>query len=166
MKLAAALLTLCVVLTAAGCGESDSSTANSSQVPVESEAQAKERAKPTVTVPPTPPPEEVVVEDLIEGSGPEAKKGDRVEIQYVASTWNNEEYADSWVYSETPSFQLGSGQLSPGFDEGIRGMKAGGRREVIVPIARLRNAEAKSSDFPDPRPRDTLVIVVDLLGVN
>lgn len=162
--LAALVVWLVVVVT--GCGGTDSATSESA-IPVESPQEAAQRTKPDARVPPTPPPEELVVEDLIEGNGKEAEKGDRVTIRYVGLAWDGEVYGDAWSYSEPPRFTLGRGQLAVGFEEGLVGMKAGGRREIVVPISQLRSP--KFDEFRERvplKPPDTLFLVVDLLAVS
>jgi peptidylprolyl isomerase len=162
-----AIIALCGALVLGGCGGADSATSDSagSQIPVQSGEEAAERAKPEVTVPPAPPPKgQVVVNDLIEGSGEEAHLGDKVTILYVGISWNGDPYADSWVYPSPPTLPLGKSFIELGVDEGIRGMKVGGRREMLIPNTRILNADEQGR--PHPRPVESLVYVVDLLGVE
>lgn len=166
MKLNILLCAIIGALLLGGCGEDEGSAEGTSQLPTESGAEAAKREKPEISVPPTPPPERVLTEDLIIGEGKEVGKGDTVEILYVSVTWDGKPYADSWRYRAPPSFILGSGLLAPGFDQGIRGMRVGGRREVLVPISQLRNKVAEERAAFPPRPRDSLVLVVDVLDAD
>jgi FKBP-type peptidyl-prolyl cis-trans isomerase len=159
------IFVICGALALGGCGGTDSATsgADGSQIPVQSGEEAEERTRPEVTVPPTPPPKRLVVKDLIEGSGDEeAQDGDKITILYVGTSWTGGPYADSWAYSAPPSFTLGEKTFELGLEEGIRGMKAGGRREVLVPHTRIYAGEGPSGLSP----ADSIVFVVDLLDVG
>ena len=163
-----ALLTilLCFAVALAACGGSSSSGSSSGE---ESSAPAKSseesiKTKPKVTVPSGPPPTKLVENELIEGSGPEAKAGDEVTVNYVGVGYESkEEFDSSWSRSEPFSFALGAGQVIPGWDQGVAGMKVGGRRELIIP-AELAYGAAGSP--PVIGPNETLIFVVDLLSVN
>lgn len=116
---------LLVVTTVTGCGGSGSSDASARPIP---------DSAPHIDVPPGLPPKKLVVKDLREGTGKEAKKGDEVEIQYYGITWGSgTEHANSWHYSHPPVFTLGSHRILRGFNLAIPGMKEGGSREVIIP---------------------------------
>jgi peptidylprolyl isomerase len=166
-----------VLVVIAGCGgegsaDSGGSGENSAGIPVESPEEAKERGVPTdLKVPPIPPPTKLVVEDLIEGTGEEAEKGDLVTLRYYAKTWDGGVYSNAWRYKPPPTFRLGAGPvlgaaaMAPGFDKSIRGMKEGGRREVIVPISEQRWPVEEKNRLP-LRPGDTWVAIVDLLKVE
>ena len=167
MKLPIALISLCAVLAFAGCGGSgDSSSESTAAAPSEStsaEAPA-EKTKPTVTVPKGAPPKELEVKELEEGTGAEAKAGDEVTVQYVGVNYKNgEEFDSSWSRSEPFPFTLGADEVIPGWDQGVEGMKVGGRRELIIP-PELAYGEAGAP--PAIAPNETLVFVIDLLEVN
>jgi peptidylprolyl isomerase len=120
--------------------------------------------KPKVEVPDGPPPDELESEDLVVGDGAEAKPGDTVTMEYVGVSYSNgKEFDSSWERPEPFTFQLGSGQVIPGWDQGIPGMKVGGRRQLIIPPD-LAYGEAGSP--PDIGPNETLVFVVDLTDVE
>jgi len=106
-------------------------------------------------------PTELVTNDIVEGEGPEAKDGDTVSMQYVGVvTETGKEFDSSWSRDKEPfEFELGAGSVIPGWDQGIPGMKAGGRRELVIP-ADLAYGEAGSP--PDIPPNSTLTFVVDL----
>lgn len=106
-------------------------------------------------------PTELVTEDIVEGEGPEAAAGDTVAMQYVGVvTETGEEFDSSWSRNREPfEFELGGGSVIAGWDEGIPGMKAGGRRVLVIP-ADLAYGEAGSP--PSIPPNATLTFVVDL----
>ncbi len=121
-------------------------------------------SKPTVEVPDGPPPKELRIEDLEEGDGPEAETGDRVSVQYVGVDYETgEEFDASWDRGEPFQFQLGSGQVIPGWDEGVVGMKVGGRRELIIPPDLAYGAQGQP---PDIGPNATLIFVIDLVSID
>jgi len=118
---------------------------------------------PTVTVPSGPPPTTLQSADLIVGKGPIAQSSDKVTVQYVLATYSShKEVQSSWT-SQPFTFTLGSGQVIPGWDQGVLGMKVGGRRELIIP-ADL--AYKSRSPGPGIASNDTLVFVIDLTMVN
>src|SRR5262249_47519313 len=90
--------------------------------------------EPTVSRPTGAPPTALVKRDLIVGSGPEAKAGQSVTVNYVGVLYSTGKVFDaSWKRHEPFSFSLGRGQVITGWDQGIAGMKVGGRRELIIP---------------------------------
>lgn len=119
--------------------------------------------KPAVTVPTGAAPSKVETKELIKGTGPEAKAGDSVTVNYVGVLYKGgKEFDSSWKRSEPFAFTLGKGQVIKGWDQGIAGMKVGGRRELIIP-AEL--AYGKTGSPPTIPPNAPLVFVVDLLAV-
>lgn len=165
MKVLLTLISLCALLAFAGCGD-DSSDEEATSGGDGTAAQAAEDTakKPKVTIPDGEPPQELVERDLVEGTGPEAKAGDEVTVQYVGVGFDSEEEFDaSWDRGEPFAFQLGSGQVIPGWEQGVEGMKAGGRRELTIP-ADLAYGEAGSP--PAIGPNETLVFVVDLVKLG
>jgi peptidylprolyl isomerase len=121
--------------------------------------------KPHVYVPPgETPPGELVIEDIEEGEGAEAGSGSMVEVHYVGHSWSNRQQFDaSWDRGEVFSFRLGAGQVIPGWDQGVTGMKVGGRRRLVIPP---KLAYGKSGAGGVIGPNETLVFVVDLVGVG
>ena len=80
------------------------------------------------------PPKQLETKELEEGTGAEAKAGDKVTVQYVGVGYKSgEEFDASWDRGEPFSFTLGAGEVIPGWDQGVEGMKVGGRRELIIP---------------------------------
>jgi peptidylprolyl isomerase len=167
VKLSIALISICAALAIAGCGSSDSSSSESSESTAtttestSSEAAGGEKTKPKVTVPKGAPPKQLETKELEEGSGAEAKSGDEVTVQYVGVDYKNgKEFDSSWSRNEPFSFTLGAGEVIPGWDQGVEGMKVGGRRELIIP-PELAYGEAGAP--PAIGPNETLVFVIDLL---
>jgi len=119
--------------------------------------------EPTVTPPSGPPPTKLETKDIIVGTGPEAKPGEPVTVNYVGVLYSNgKEFDASWKRHEPFAFTLGKGQVIPGWDQGIAGMKVGGRRQLIIPAPLAYGAQGKPPTIP---PNATLVFVVDLLAV-
>ena len=120
--------------------------------------------KPTVEVPKGPAPTHLVVRDLKTGDGAEAKSGDRVSVQYVGVLYSDGKQFDSSFDRGQPfSFQLGGGQVIPGWDQGVAGMKVGGRRELIIPPDLGYGALGQPPTIPA---NATLVFVIDLVSVG
>ena len=121
-------------------------------------------SKPEVEVPDGPPPKELEIDDITEGEGTEAQAGDTLTMQYVGVNYSNgEEFDTSWDKPEPFSFQLGAGSVIPGWDQGIVGMKVGGRRQLIIPPELGYGAQGQPPDIP---PDETLIFVVDLLDAQ
>ncbi|MFE1949453.1 FKBP-type peptidyl-prolyl cis-trans isomerase [Streptomyces sp. NPDC059524] len=122
-----------------------------------------EPTKPQVTVPEGDAPTELTVRDLVVGDGPEVKPGMVVRVHYVGVTFaTGKEFDASWDRGEPFKFALGSGRVIKGWDRGVKGMRLGGRREIIVPP---RLGYGKQSPSPLIPPGSTLVFVVDLVDV-
>lgn len=121
--------------------------------------------KPTVTIPDGPPPTLLVHEDLVVGAGTEAVAGKSVEVQYVGVSWSTKKQFDaSWDRGGSPfSFQLGAGQVIRGWDQGVAGMRVGGRRRLVIPPDLGYGARGAGGAIG---PNETLVFVVDLLAVR
>jgi peptidylprolyl isomerase len=157
----------CLALLVAGCGSDDSTTSSSSGEDTSSSQQAEapeKKTKPTVKPPNGPPPKKLVTNDLEEGSGPEAKSGDTVTVQYVGVNYKTgKEFDSSWSRSEPFPFELGSGGVIPGWEQGVEGMKVGGRRELIIPPELGYGSAGAPPAIP---PNETLIFVVDLEAVE
>lgn len=120
--------------------------------------------KPEIEAPEGPPPTELQVENLEEGDGDEATAGDTIEVEYVGVLYENgQEFDSSYERPEPFSFPLGGGQVIPGWDQGLEGMKVGGRRQLTIP-AEL--AYGKAGQPPDIPPNAALVFVVDLVSIQ
>ncbi|MEU9860679.1 FKBP-type peptidyl-prolyl cis-trans isomerase [Streptomyces sp. NPDC047971] len=122
-----------------------------------------EPTKPEVDLPEGDAPAELTVRDLVVGDGPEAKPGRVVQVHYVGVTFaSGREFDASWDQGRPFKFAVGGGRVIKGLDRGIRGMRVGGRREVVVPP---RLGYGKQSPSPAIPAGSTLVFVVDLLSV-
>ena len=120
--------------------------------------------KPAITIPDGPPPTGLLLEDLTVGDGDEATAGQQVEVHYVGVSWSNGKQFDaSWDRGDTFKFGLGKGQVIKGWDDGVAGMKVGGRRRITIPpMLGYGKRGAGGVIGPD----ETLVFVVDLIGVR
>jgi peptidylprolyl isomerase len=121
--------------------------------------------KPQVDVPPDQPPSyQLEVEDLVEGEGDEAGTGNVVEVHYVGVSWSTgQEFDSSWDRGDTFKFSLGKGQVIQGWDQGVAGMKVGGRRRITIPPMLAYGKRGAGGVIG---PDETLVFVVDLVGVR
>ena len=120
--------------------------------------------KPEVQIPAGPPPADLVTEDLVTGTGAEATAGKTVDVHYVGVSWSTKKQFDaSWDRGGTFSFPLGQGRVIKGWDQGVAGMKVGGRRKLTIP-AKLGYGDRGAG--ADIKPGETLVFVVDLLNVK
>ncbi|MFI8103249.1 FKBP-type peptidyl-prolyl cis-trans isomerase [Streptomyces sp. NPDC086023] len=117
--------------------------------------------KPEVKVPEGGAPAELTVRDLVVGDGPEVKPGMVVKVHYVGVTFETgREFDASWDRGEPFKFALGSGRVIKGWDRGVKGMRVGGRREIVVPP---RLGYGNQSPSPLIPAGSTLVFVVDLV---
>lgn len=120
--------------------------------------------KPHVTVPDGPPPTELEVTDLVEGTGAEAAPGQTVSVQYVGVAYSNGRQFDaSWDRGQPFSFPLGQGRVIKGWDQGVAGMKVGGRRLLVIP-PHLGYGDRGAGGVIEPG--ETLIFVVDLVGIH
>ncbi len=120
--------------------------------------------KPTVSIPDGPPPGELLIEDIEVGDGEEAVTGKAVNVHYVGVSWSTgDEFDSSWSRNELFSFPLGAGHVISGWDQGVAGMKVGGRRRLTIP-PNLGYGERGAGGVIGPN--ETLVFVVDLHGVG
>jgi len=121
--------------------------------------------KPHVEVPSgEQPPARLELEDLAVGDGEEATPGRQVDVHYVGVAWSTGEQFDaSWDRGSTFSFGLGQGQVIQGWDQGVAGMKVGGRRRLTIPPGLAYGDRGAGGVIG---PGETLVFVVDLLGVR
>lgn len=184
--LVAAALGTALATAVTGCGSSSSSssaqsgsgstaaasppsaaaapTACTSQAPVTHPTGTTDLTKkPQVEIPDGPPPCNLVVGDLVEGKGAAAKPGDQLTMKYVGVLYSTgKEFDASWDRGEDFPFQLGAGQVIPGWDRGLVGMKVGGRRQLVIPPDL---GYGPSGQGPIP-PNATLVFVVDLVKIS
>ncbi len=123
-----------------------------------------DREKPEIDFPDHGAPTELLVEDLIPGTGEEAKAGNTVSAHYVGVAFSTgEEFDASWNRGAPLDFKVGAGQVIEGWDQGLLGMKVGGRRRLEIPS---RLAYGSSGAGSAIGPDEALIFVVDLLGVR
>ena len=114
---------------------------------------------PTIVVPPSRPPTHLEADDLIKGSGPPVKNGDNLIVEYELATYSSRHVVQSSWHGSSFMFTEGQGDVNAGWNQGIPGMQAGGRRELIVP-APLGYGD--TSPAPGIARNDTLVYIVDV----
>jgi peptidylprolyl isomerase len=181
------LAVLATTLVGAGCGDDDNSgsattdtTTTETQAtqptttPAQPEAPKARKVQPTAgeadpdRKPKVPrgkgdPPTELVVQDLIVGKGARAKGGDTVSVQYVGVLFENGKQFDASWDGNRPGqafqFPLGGGQVIPGWDQGVVGMREGGRRKLIIPPELAYGAQGFPPDIP---PNAALIFDIDL----
>ncbi|HWU22829.1 MAG TPA: FKBP-type peptidyl-prolyl cis-trans isomerase [Nocardioides sp.] len=120
--------------------------------------------KPEIDFPDFDPPADLVVEDLTVGDGAEATAGSTVNVHYVGVAHSTGEEFDASYNRGTPlKFQLGIGQVISGWDQGVQGMKVGGRRKLVIP-PHLGYGDRGAGGVI--KGGETLIFVVDLLGVS
>ncbi|MFG1942526.1 FKBP-type peptidyl-prolyl cis-trans isomerase [Nonomuraea sp. NPDC048826] len=121
-------------------------------------------SKPEIDFPGGNPPADLEIEDITVGDGPEAKPGHQVSVHYVGVAFSTgEEFDASWNRGQAFEFPLGAGRVIAGWDQGVAGMKVGGRRKLVIPPhLGYGNAGAGARI----KPGETLIFVVDLLGVR
>jgi len=109
-------------------------------------------------------PFELAIEDVVVGDGEEATKGKKVAVHYVGVAFSTgDEFDASWNRGRPFEFKLGAGQVIPGWDKGVAGMKVGGRRKLTIPSAMAYGARGAGGVI---EPHEPLVFVVDLLSVG
>jgi peptidylprolyl isomerase len=119
--------------------------------------------KPEIDFPGGEPPKDLEIKDIWEGDGPVAKAGDTVSVHYVGVAFSTgEEFDASWNRGTPLKFQLGVGQVIAGWDQGVQGMKVGGRRQLVIP-AHLAYGDRGAGGRIGPG--ETLIFVCDLVGV-
>ena len=119
--------------------------------------------KPFVDFPDGPPPTELQIIDLEKGTGPEAVAGKRVAVHYVGVAYSTgEEFDSSYDRGEPLVFPLGARRVITGWDNGLVGMKVGGRRKLVIPPALAYGDRGAGGVI---KPGETLIFVCDLVGV-
>jgi peptidylprolyl isomerase len=178
-----------LALVVAGCGDDDNSKSNATDTatiqtqttptqttPPEQTAPKAKKVKPTAgeadvaSKPKVPkgsgkPPSKLVVQDLVVGKGKTARDGDVVAVQYVGVLFKNgKEFDASWSRpGEAFQFPLGAGQVIPGWDQGVVGMKLGGRRKLIIPPELGYGEQGFPPDIP---PNAALIFDIDLQKIG
>ncbi len=158
-----------LVVALAGCGDDEKEAPAPASTPAATSAPAEIsknlKQEPIIPKPSGEPPVELVVEDVVKGKGPKAKPGDLASVQYTGVSWSTGEKFDaSWDRGAQPfEFPLGQGQVIAGWDEGVKGMRVGGRRQLIIPPDK---AYGPGGQPPVIAPNETLIFVVDLVKIS
>ena len=120
--------------------------------------------RPQIEKPDGDVPFDLRVEDIVVGDGAEAIAGTKVSVHYVGVAFSTgDEFDASWNRGQAFEFKLGKGQVIPGWDQGVAGMKVGGRRKLTIPSAMAYGARGAGGVI---KPHEPLVFVVDLLAVD
>jgi peptidylprolyl isomerase len=174
-----ALLALLAALGLAACGDDDDGDGGNGAPPAAGEqtetaepspAEQREALKDTGTKPNIPrpsgsPPRRLVKDDIVRGTGPPAKPGDTLTVQYAGVTFSTgEEFDASWNSGQPFTFPLGGGRVIEGWDRGMVGMRQGGRRVLTIPPEMAYGAQGTADGSIGPN--ETLVFVVDLLEIR
>ena len=159
-------------LTLAACSEEETEKAEEDSTaevqPAESAPQPETsgavREKPKIAKAKGEPPKELVVKDLVKGNGATAKAGSQLTVNYVGVSHSDGKEFDSSFDSGQPfQFELGASMVIPGWDEGLEGMKVGGRRMLTIPPDKAYGAQGSP---PAIGPNEALVFVIDLLAAK
>jgi peptidylprolyl isomerase len=119
--------------------------------------------KPMIDFPGGEPPAQLEIKDIWEGDGETAKPGHTVSVHYVGVSFSTgEEFDASWNRGKAFQFGLGAGQVIAGWDQGVQGMRVGGRRQLTIPPNLGYGDRGAGARI---KPGETLIFVVDLLGV-
>lgn len=117
------------------------------------------KKKPKIPKPSGKPPGKLTVVDIVKGKGPGAASGDSVTVDYAGDSWSTgKEFDASWNSGQPFPVTLGQGQVIPGWEQGLVGMRVGGRRLLVIPPA-LGYGAAGSP--PKIKPNETLIFVID-----
>jgi peptidylprolyl isomerase len=120
--------------------------------------------RPQIPKPEGDIPFDLVIEDLVVGEGAEATRGTKVSVHYVGVAFSTgDEFDASWNRGKPFEFKLGKGQVIPGWDVGVQGMRVGGRRKLTIPSAMAYGARGAGGAI---KPHEPLVFVVDLLDIS
>jgi peptidylprolyl isomerase len=120
--------------------------------------------KPEIDFPEGPPPSELQITDISVGDGPEATRGSQVSVHYVGVAHSSgEEFDASYGRGAPLDFPLGAGRVIQGWDQGVTGMKVGGRRQLVIPPHLAYGDRGAGGVI---KPGETLIFVVDLVGVR
>ena len=115
--------------------------------------------KPTITKPSGDPPTKLVTKDIVTGKGAAVKSGDKLEMHYLGALFDGEQFEASWDGGEPFPVTIGQGEVIPGWDQGIIGMKQGGRRLLVIPPDLAYGEAGSGASIP---PDATLIFVVDV----
>jgi FKBP-type peptidyl-prolyl cis-trans isomerase len=170
MRIRVALGLLCTVLFAPACSKL---TEPARQEPISGEPTSSaqptnaQTAAPAASAAPAPavPEGKLEMTDIVVGKGQEAKDGDKVNVHYVGTLTDGKEFDASKKHGDTPfSFELGKGRVIKGWDEGVKGMKVGGKRKLVIP-PHLGYGARGTPGGPIP-PNATLNFEVELVSIG
>ncbi|MET0692926.1 MAG: FKBP-type peptidyl-prolyl cis-trans isomerase [Propionibacteriaceae bacterium] len=120
--------------------------------------------KPEIDFPDGPPPSDLEITDITIGDGAEATAGSQVRVHYVGVTHSSgEEFDASYNRGAPLDFPLGAGRVIQGWDQGVQGMKVGGRRQLVIPPHLAYGDRGAGGVI---KPGETLIFVVDLVDVR
>jgi peptidylprolyl isomerase len=169
----ALLLAGCLGGGVVACGSDDDSSSGDTTTVSGPQRSAKDvdvgdatntKAKPSVGVPDGKPPKKLEQVDLVDGTGAALKSGDKLKANYVGLAWSTgQEFDASWDRGDTIDLTLGKGDVIPGWDRGLVGMKKGGRRLLVIPPDQ---AYGEQGQQPTIGPNETLVFVVDAVKIT
>jgi FKBP-type peptidyl-prolyl cis-trans isomerase len=148
---------LSVVVAMAGCGPQTAETPPATEQPATEQPSAEQPAPTAEDV------TELKIEDLTEGTGAEAKSGDNVTVHYTGWLTDGTKFDSSVDRGEPFPFALGQGAVIPGWDQGVEGMKVGGKRKLTIPPSLGYGEQGAGGVIP---PNATLVFEVELLSVE
>jgi peptidylprolyl isomerase len=119
-------------------------------------------SRPEIDFPGGEPPAELEITDIWEGNGAEANPGDVVQVHYVGVAYSTgEEFDASWNRGDPLQFELGAGHVIAGWDQGVQGMKVGGRRKLVIPPGLAYGDRGAGTAIA---PGETLIFVCDLVS--
>lgn len=161
------LLAAAVLMVASACGSDEPAVQVRDTPPAAggcaATATANKGAKPTITIPNCAPPKTLQKVDVIAGTGAELKPGQTAKIHYAGLSWSTKKQFDaSWERGEPYETQI-PGELIEGWNEGVPGMKVGGRRLLTIPPEKGYGASGRGADI---KPNETLVFAIDLVSVS
>ncbi|MDX6724858.1 MAG: hypothetical protein QOD73_3262 [Solirubrobacteraceae bacterium] len=162
------LILLACALALPGCGsgggKESEAAGTATPKPTATPDNTNVTKKPTVTVPDELPPDKLQSVDIVKGKGPPAKKGDKVTVQYVGLTWSTSvEFDSSWDRGQPFTFTLGKGGVIPGWDQGVPGMRKGGRRQLTIPADLAYGAQGSP---PKIGPNECLRFIIDMVKIK
>jgi len=181
---------IAVAVLAAGCGSSSSGSsadkaiqpapsgtpsatatppATASTPTVTAPANPALAKKPKIAKPNGPPPKKLIVHDLVKGKGPAVVAGEMLTVQYVGVLYRNGKQFDaSWDRGTPFPFTVGVGGVIPGWDQGLIGMRVGGRRQLVIPASLAYGAQARPGTPPNVGipANSALIFDIDLLSAQ
>jgi peptidylprolyl isomerase len=162
-KFVGALVAGALLLTGlTACGADETASGGPCDVKVSTDT----KSKPEITVPTCDKPNALQVKDIVEGKGDAAKAGDAVSVHYTGVSWTTKKQFDSsWAPGRKPFTvqPLGQAGVIQGWNQGLIGVRTGGRRLLVIPANLGYGQQGRP---PDIAPGETLVFVVDVVSIN